>query len=73
MWNEYQIYDLQHQGWRRYARFRTAYTNIGNRRNSENHISDDVSDIAAFYNADPEREPGRLELHQLELDLTWRY
>jgi SAM-dependent methyltransferase len=34
---------------------------------------DDVSDIAAFYNNDPEREHSRLDLHQLESDLTWRY
>lgn len=34
---------------------------------------DDVSDIAAFYNSDPERERSRLEQHQLEYDLTWRY
>jgi SAM-dependent methyltransferase len=34
---------------------------------------DDVSDIAAYYNSDPEREHSRLELHQLEYDLTWRY
>jgi SAM-dependent methyltransferase len=34
---------------------------------------DDVSDIAAFYNSDPEREHSRLDLHQLESDLTWRY
>lgn len=34
---------------------------------------DDVSDIAAFYNSDPEREHGRLDLHQLESDITWRY
>jgi SAM-dependent methyltransferase len=34
---------------------------------------DDVSDIAAFYNNDPETERGRLERHQLEYDLTWRY
>jgi SAM-dependent methyltransferase len=34
---------------------------------------DDVSDIAAFYNSDPEREHCRLEQHQLEYDLTWRY
>ena len=34
---------------------------------------DDVSDIAAFYNSDPEREHCRLERHQLEYDLTWRY
>ena len=34
---------------------------------------DDVSDIAAYYNGDPEREHHRLERHQLEWDLTWRY
>ena len=34
---------------------------------------DDVSDIAAFYNSDSEREDCRLEEHQLEYDLTWRY
>jgi len=34
---------------------------------------DDVSDIAAFYNSDPESEHCRLEQHQLEYDLTWRY
>lgn len=34
---------------------------------------DDVSDIAAFYNSDPEREHRRLERNQLEYDLTWRY
>jgi len=34
---------------------------------------DDIHDIAAFYNGDPEREHGRLERHQLEHDLTWRY
>jgi SAM-dependent methyltransferase len=34
---------------------------------------DDVSDISAFYNLDPEREHSRLERHQLERDLTWRY
>lgn len=36
-------------------------------------MSDDVSDIAAFYNSDPEREHRRLEERQLEYDLTWRY
>ena len=36
-------------------------------------MSDDVSDIAAYYNSDPEREYWRLERHQLEHDLTWRY
>jgi SAM-dependent methyltransferase len=34
---------------------------------------DDVSDIASYYNNDPETERGRLERHQLEHDLTWRY
>jgi S-adenosylmethionine-dependent methyltransferase len=34
---------------------------------------DDVSDIAAMYNNDLERERSRLERHQLEYDLTWRY
>ena len=36
-------------------------------------MSDDVSDIAAYYNTDPERERSRLERHQLEHDLTRRY
>jgi SAM-dependent methyltransferase len=36
-------------------------------------MMDDVSDIAAFYNRDLEREHSRLEEHQLEYDLTWRY
>ncbi len=34
---------------------------------------DDVDDIAAHYDADPQREDLRLEEHQLEHDLTWRY
>jgi SAM-dependent methyltransferase len=34
---------------------------------------DDVSDIAALYDDDPEREHFRLEHHQLEHDLTLRY
>lgn len=34
---------------------------------------DDVSDIAELYNRDPEKEHSRLERHQLEHDLTWRY
>jgi S-adenosylmethionine-dependent methyltransferase len=36
-------------------------------------MSDDITDIAFFYNSDPEREQVRLEQHQLEYDLTWRY
>lgn len=34
---------------------------------------DDIHDIANYYNNDPEREHSRLERHQLEYDLTWRY
>ena len=36
-------------------------------------MPDDVSDISDFYNSDPDREHIRLEYHQLEYDLTWRY
>jgi S-adenosylmethionine-dependent methyltransferase len=36
-------------------------------------MTDDVSDIARFYNQNPEAEHERLERHQLEFDLTWRY
>ncbi|MGD2027135.1 MAG: class I SAM-dependent methyltransferase [Anaerolineales bacterium] len=36
-------------------------------------MRDDVSDISDFYNRDPDREHERLERHQLEYDLTWRY
>jgi S-adenosylmethionine-dependent methyltransferase len=36
-------------------------------------MSDDVSDITAFYNGALESEHSRLERHQLEYDLTWRY
>lgn len=36
-------------------------------------MKDDVSDIAAFYDSDPDKEHRRLEEHQLEYDLTWRY
>jgi SAM-dependent methyltransferase len=34
---------------------------------------DDVSDIRAFYDDDPRKEHLRLQRHQLEYDLTWRY
>src|SRR5512136_198262 len=34
---------------------------------------DDVIDIAEFYSSNPEGEHSRLERHQLEYDLTWRY
>lgn len=36
-------------------------------------MGDDVSDIMARYNKDPQDENLRLDRHQLELDLTWRY
>ena len=36
-------------------------------------MTDDLSDIAAYYDGDPEREHDRLNRHQLEYDLTWRY
>jgi S-adenosylmethionine-dependent methyltransferase len=36
-------------------------------------VTDDISDIAAFYDSGVEDEDERLEKHQLEYDLTWRY
>ena len=36
-------------------------------------MPDDIGDIAVYYNRDPEKEHGRLEEHQLEYELTWRY
>lgn len=36
-------------------------------------MSDEDSEISAYYNSDPMREHTRLERHQLEYDLTWRY
>lgn len=36
-------------------------------------MNDNVSDIRDFYNGDPQREHDRLERHQLEYELTWRY
>ena len=36
-------------------------------------MSDDNRDIAQFYNSNPDGEHGRLEQHQLEYELTWRY
>jgi len=36
-------------------------------------MPDDISDIAQFYDSDSDREHDRLERHQLEYDLTWRY
>jgi S-adenosylmethionine-dependent methyltransferase len=34
---------------------------------------EDISDIAAYYDREKEREHTRLDRHQLEHDLTWRY
>ncbi|MEZ4869756.1 MAG: class I SAM-dependent methyltransferase [Caldilineaceae bacterium] len=34
---------------------------------------DDISDIARFYDSNPDREHERLAEHQLKYDLTWRY
>lgn len=34
---------------------------------------DDISDIQALYDREPDREHDRLVRHQLEYDLTWRY
>jgi S-adenosylmethionine-dependent methyltransferase len=36
-------------------------------------VTDDISDIEAFYDHGVEYEDSRLERHQLEYDLTWRY
>jgi len=36
-------------------------------------MTDDISDIAAYYNRNPLSEHNRLEEHQLESDLTWRF
>lgn len=36
-------------------------------------MSDDLSDIVAYYNNNADQEHTRLERHQLEYDLTWRY
>ncbi len=36
-------------------------------------MNDDIRDIAAFYDGAAEKEHTRLERHQLEHDLTWRY
>ncbi len=34
---------------------------------------DDLGDIADYYSSDPAREQNRLQEHQLEFELTWRY
>ena len=39
----------------------------------ENHLVDNVDDIAVFYDRNQESEQSRLDRHQLEWDLTWRY
>lgn len=39
----------------------------------ENNMIDDVNDIAVFYDRNQESEHSRLDRHQLEFDLTWRY
>jgi SAM-dependent methyltransferase len=36
-------------------------------------VRDDIRDIAAFYDGSVEEEHARLERHQLEYDITWRY
>jgi len=36
-------------------------------------VPDDIIDIADFYDCSVEEEDSRLERHQLEYDLTWRY
>jgi SAM-dependent methyltransferase len=36
-------------------------------------MTDDISNIAAYYNRNPGSEHRRLEEHQLEYDLTWRF
>jgi S-adenosylmethionine-dependent methyltransferase len=36
-------------------------------------MMDDISDIAAYYDREKEQEFTRLDRHQLEHDLTWRY
>jgi SAM-dependent methyltransferase len=36
-------------------------------------MADDISDIQAYYDVSVEREHARLERHQQERDITWRY
>lgn len=36
-------------------------------------MPDELRDIQAFYDGEPEREDSRLREHQLEFDLTWRF
>src|SRR5437764_14766294 len=42
-------------------------------RKGDRSMRDDISDIAASYDRGVEDEDSRLERHQLEYDLTWRY
>ena len=64
--------DTQHKPL--YGRSLPALTDIASWYSiMENNLMDDISDIAAMYNRDPEYEHARLEQHQLEYDLTWRY
>jgi SAM-dependent methyltransferase len=42
-------------------------------RDTRGEAMDDITDIERLYSEDPEREDSRLERHQLENDLTWRY
>jgi S-adenosylmethionine-dependent methyltransferase len=36
-------------------------------------MTDDISDIQAYYDANVEKEDARLKLHRQERDITWRY
>ena len=36
-------------------------------------MADNLSDIRAFYDGYMDKESGRLERHQLERGVTWRY
>jgi SAM-dependent methyltransferase len=42
-------------------------------KEQEVRVIDDISDIATYYNLNTEDEHRRLDRHQLEHDLTWRY
>jgi S-adenosylmethionine-dependent methyltransferase len=54
-------------GYHKARRFATNSTTM------ERMMIDDVSDIADYYNSDPALEHSRLERHQLEFELTWRF
>src|SRR5436190_15915246 len=51
----------------------TNASGLPTRRHWGKKMSDDIRDIAAYYDSDPAREHSRLEEHQLEYELTWRY